>query len=185
MRNTRFNTLGLFLLLALLLAACGKDTGPTDTLNAATEHLRAGDFTAMAALTTDPGTIGDVGELEGLFEGITHHLSVEVLEQKIDGNEATVRARVKNVSLDRVMADFMTFGNMLMYGLMGEDGEEMMMAALVSEMRRDDAPTRTEEVDVRLRKVSGKWLLHVPSDFDDVPPAFWNAAFGYMGDFAF
>ena len=183
----RLPVLLLLALLTLLLAACGDraDSGPTDTINAVVEHLREGDMAAASVLTTDPALLTEA-ELTDfdveLLQAVTNHLSIEVLEQEIDGNQATVRVRGTNVSMPSVFQEFMTFGNMLMYGMMGEEGETMMTAALVEQLRSNDAPTRTDEVDAHLHNVGGEWLLYVPGTFNEDAPPFWNVLFGYVND---
>lgn len=175
------------LLVVLLLAACGgPDTGPTDALNESIEHLKAGELEEFSEhLTADADfDLDDVGLMESqdLLRAMVHHLEVEVLEQEIDGDQAVLRVRGQNAMGSRIMRDMMSFGNLLLYGMMGDDGEEMMQRDMIERFRADDAPTRTEETTVELRKVSNEWLLVAPDMDTDTPPMFWQLVFAFIFD---
>lgn len=173
---------------ATLLVACsGNGSGPADALNAAVGHLRAGDIEAFGELTTNDvdfslDALGVDGESDSSLQflrALVHHLEIEVLDEDVQGNEATLQVRGRNVAGTAVLNDFMSFGTMMMYGMMGEAGEEQMQRDIAEQMKLDDAPTRTEEVEVQFIRVDGEWLIVAPESMDDNPPLFWSMLFGF------
>lgn len=172
---------------AELFAACNSsEAAPANALSQAIAHLKAGELEEFREYLTGGENseffthVDGGGELD-LMVAAVHHFDLEVLEQEVAGEEANLSIRATNIAGDLITSEVLTFGNTLMYGLIGEAGTQMLLQELAATLRANDEPTRTEVVHVPLRKVDGNWLLVAP---DKEAPAtmFWQILFAFVYD---
>lgn len=185
----------ILLALAVLFAltACGgeKQTGegqpktPSDYLKAGVEALGSGDEDLMAQYMQNPNTLKDFGksfnaqvdsdkiDTDELFKAMFDRAEVEVLDEKIEGDTATLKVKFKNASFVDAMAQaFEKLMQEMMDDLEGvqngkyteEKTQEKLVENLLTTFK--EVPlTETDEKTVTMEKRGDGWMIREDEDF--------------------
>lgn len=159
-----------------LLAGCGTKEAngkPEETVKNFLDAFIEGDMkTANTYLLDAEDVMDDTSEKEedSYFSKISYEL---VDGAEIDGDNATVKTKITSPDMEQAMSLF--FEAMMASVVNGEEEmtEEQMQSKFDELLDSDEVGKITNEVDVKLQKQDGKWLI-------DADVEFMNAVTGNM-----
>lgn len=162
------------IVMSLGLAACGDSTTPKDTVETYFAAIQKADFEAMKKLN-ETGTADDftfdstVKEEQEQFKLLFSKMSVEVGEEKIEGDKATVETKVTAIDMGKLVEEIMKDSIANQFAQAGQQKSDAEMdlainAKLDSMLKDPKAPTNVTEATVNLVKKDDKWVIADAND---------------------
>jgi hypothetical protein len=178
-------------MLVFALTACSSSVSATDVVEKGITAIKDLDIVQIQKyfntndITDESDILGDDFEVENMeiFALMTKNLSYEIIEEKIDGDTATVKAKITNINMTIIMGEYITQALALAFSQIGQtdvdeaEMEKQMEELLVDLLSKDDIAMLTTEVDIKLNKIDKDWKI-------DLNDELINALFGGIMTFA-
>ncbi|MFD2170981.1 hypothetical protein [Tumebacillus lipolyticus] len=166
---------GLVVMMSFGVTACGdketsgkqqeqaKEQSPKQVVDAYFEAVKKADFETMKKMSesaSEDQIKFESPQEEKYAKFIFSKMSVEVGEEKIDGDKATVQTKVTSIDFGQLVGKM--FSEALKQALANggqEQSKEEMDQMLEAMMKDENAPTATSDATVHLVKKDGKWVF--------------------------
>ena len=182
----------LISILVFSLSACGAPS-PTEVTTAFLDAVKAQNTEAMAEIYKDgswslseeageEADLEDLGEMEQYFQDTVLpkllEFDYEILEEKIDGEKATVDVKITTYNLGNAftvfIGEYLTQAFALAFSDASEESIEQMGTSIFKEKVDAMEKTYTKTISIPLSNVDGQWVI---DELDDESP-FTNALTG-------
>ena len=116
-----------------------------------------------------------------VFTLMTKNISYEIIDETIDGDEATVKAKITNLNMTIIMGEYITQALALAFSQIGEtevdeaELEKQMEDLLIGLLSKEDNEMMSTEVDIKLSKIDEEWKIELNDDLI-------NALFGGLSN---
>lgn len=176
-------------LFTLTLVACGPK--PDETVKNFFEAAKKSDFNAMATYMKKEGNKGDFkfddANQEKIVKAVFSKISYESVSSTVNGNNATVKAKVTSLDLPRIYGK--TVGDLMptllasAFSATENDAkndaavENQIMQAFLNAMNDPNAAKTTTEVDIKLVKGDKGWVIEPNDDLLNALTGNLNKAF--------
>ncbi len=181
-------------LLVFILAACSSAVTPKEVVEKGITSIKELNLIQIQKyfntdeISDENDILGEDFEVENMeiFALMTKNISYEVIDEKIDGDEATVKAKITNINMTVIMGEYITQALALAFSQIGQtdvDEDEIqkqMEDLLVDLLSKEDNEMITTEVDVKLNKVDEDWKIDLN---DDLVNALFGGLSGVIDEF--
>lgn len=181
-------------LLVFILAACSSAVTPKEVVEKGITSIKELNLIQIQKyfntdeISDENDILGEDFEVENMeiFALMTKNISYEVIDEKIDGDEATVKAKITNINMTVIMGEYITQALALAFSQIGQtdvDEDEIqkqMEDLLVDLLSKEDNEMITTEVDVKLNKVDKDWKIDLN---DDLVNALFGGLSGVIDEF--
>lgn len=178
-------------LLVFALAACSSTVTAKEVVEKGITSIKNLDIVQIQKyfdtddISDENDLLGDDFEVENMevFALMTKNLSYEIIDEKIDGDTATVKAKITNINMTIIMGKYITEALALAFSQIGETDvdeaelEKQMEDLLVDLLSQEEIEMITTEVGIKLNKVDEDWKI-------DLNDELINALFGGIMNFA-
>jgi|LSQX01.2.fsa_nt_gb hypothetical protein len=158
----------VFLIVVLLITGCGtKRETAEQAVVSAFQALKKRDTVQIQRYFPEEESIlelrSDVPQDDEVLEALLNRLECNVISSSVSGDNAIVKAEVKNVDFGAVFEEW--FGMAMVMAFADAFSEESSSSTnntdelLLNMLKRDDNKMRTAIIDVRLRQVNNAWIL--------------------------
>lgn len=152
-------------IVAIIVAmVLGGGDSPKKALENRLKEVKKGDYAQEMILgSLQEGNDFNAETQKLLFE----KLEWKILEEKIEGEEATVEVEITNKDFKTIISNYTQ--KVLKIALSGQGiAEEEMTNYLIEELENDEIETTTSKQSIVLRKQEGKWELADANEFANV-----------------
>lgn len=159
----------LALCFAVFACSCGASPDPKNAVSAALDALKAMDLDTVRQYMDYDGMMNESEgsaseETEEMNRQMFSRLSYHLGETKVDGDTATVQAKITNMDMAKVLQAYFDE----LYNMAGDSDEnisdEKMEEVLREILGREDNETVTNEVTIKLAKKDGGWQIQATDE---------------------
>lgn len=176
-------------LLVFALAACSSTVTPKEVVEKGIASIKNLDIIQIQKyfntddISDENDLLGDDFEVENMevFTLMTKNISYEIIDETIDGDEATVKAKITNLNMTIIMGEYITQALALAFSQIGEtevdeaELEKQMEDLLIGLLSKEDNEMMSTEVDIKLSKIDEEWKIELNDDLI-------NALFGGLSN---
>lgn len=176
-------------LLVFALAACSSTVSPKEVVEKGIASIKNLDIIQIQKyfntddISDENDLLGDDFEVENMevFTLMTKNISYEIIDETIDGDEATVKAKITNLNMTIIMGEYITQALALAFSQIGEtevdeaELEKQMEDLLIGLLSKEDNEMMSTEVDIKLSKIDEEWKIELNDDLI-------NALFGGLSN---
>jgi hypothetical protein len=171
-------------ILSLPLVGCGNTNSPHGTVEAFVESLKEQQFDKSATYWKDgnPDAVKNYGQndvAQKLLAAVMKKDNIEVTDEQIDGDKATVKVKVTGPDLRPILGDMMV--QAMASVLSGQNQtarQDLLFQSMISKVNASDCPMTDTETTVTLEKVGDQWKLSGTNQ------EFLDALIGHMQEWA-
>ncbi|MBC2579677.1 DUF4352 domain-containing protein [Clostridium sp. DJ247] len=160
----------MLVLLTLTLVACGPK--PDETVKNFFDAVKKADFNTMSTYVKkdankDKFTFEDANQ-EKIIKSTFSKVSYEIVSSKIDGNNATVKAKVTSLDLPRIYGKVVseTLPTLMAaaFANKADDAKSQLMQSFMNALNDPNASKTTTDIDIKLVKGDKGWLIEPTDD---------------------
>ena len=158
---------------------------PDETVKNFFDAAKKADLNSMATYVKKDASKDDFkfkdANQEKVVKTIFPKTSYEIVSSKVDGNNATVKAKVTSLDLTRIYGKVVseTFPTLMAaaFANKGDNAEAQLMQSFLNAINDPNAPKTTTDVDIKLIKGDKSWLIEPTDDLLGALTGNMNKAF--------
>lgn len=168
----KFIGIAIILTLLLTVVGCGSSESPEEAVKKGFKAIVELDQEKMQKYfgedVIDGMLLDDedfVTEDEENIKLFVKNLEYKVLETKVDGDNAVVKAKITNIDMKEVIGEYFIKAMGVAFSGKDEDAMEKEMEEILIELLQDeDINLTTSEVNINLHKGEDNWIIDLDED---------------------